>query len=49
MIYRVGQDVEAVAAALRDARANGNDMSDADMVRLWREKVPAPVEQRPDR
>jgi hypothetical protein len=49
MIYSVGQGIEAVAAALRDARANGIDLGDSDMVRVWREKVGASVEPRPDR
>lgn len=49
MIYSVGQGIEAVAAALRDARANGTDLGDSDMVRVWREKVGASVEPRPDR
>jgi hypothetical protein len=48
-IYSVGQGIEAVAAALRDARANSTDLGDSDMVRVWREKVGASVEPRPDR
>ena len=49
MIHSVGRGVEAVAAALRDARANGTELGDSDMVRVWRSEVSVPVEPRPDR
>lgn len=49
MLMQVRRGLAHLAAQLSDTRADGPEVTDDDVMLLWREYVPSPIEPRPDR